>query len=161
MIISAALTEPTLLTLEPEPTAVVRHTGVTVSELPALFDAGYPAVVASGARLAGPALAIYYGDPMAVFDIEIGFPVSEPLAGPIGADPAVVPANLPDGQALALSHHGSYDTLPEGWGRLAAEAEARGLTPRGCFEVYVTAPTPDTDPATLRSDLYLLVTESV
>lgn len=156
MIISDALSEPTLLTIEPEPTAVVRHTGVTIGDLPALFDAAYPAVAASGAAPIGPAFAIYHGDPSKVFDIEIGFPVAEPLGSVPGA---VVPSTLPPGPALALSHQGSYDTLPAGWDRLMAEARSRGLTPLGWLEVYVTEPTPDLDPATLRSDLFLLVAE--
>ena len=157
MIIREPVTEPTAVTLEPVPTAVVRHRGVTVADLPALFDAAYPAIGASGAAIAGPAFAVYRGDPSARFDLEIGFPVTSPVAGPIAGPVTVEPSELPVGPSLTLSHLGSYDALHEGWGRLAGEAAAQGLVPRCFFEVYVTEPTPDTDPATLRTDLYLMV----
>lgn len=156
MITTQALTEPTLVTLDARPTAVIRHGAITVAELPAIFDAGYPAIAASGAVLAGPPFALYHGDPMAVFDLELGFPVSQPLASATPGDPAVLPATSPDGPALGLSHFGSYDSLPEGWDRLVAEAQRRGLAWHGFMEVYVTEPTPEADPATLRSNLFLL-----
>ncbi|MGC4154285.1 MAG: GyrI-like domain-containing protein [Propionicimonas sp.] len=158
MIINEPVPEPTLLTVAEEPTAVVRHTGVTVADLPALFDAGYPALAASGAPLSGPAFALYLGDPMAVFDLEIGFPVATPLPAAIPGAVTVEPGVLPSGPAFVLTHFGSYDTLGESWGRLAAEAAARGFVPSLSFELYVSDPTPQTDPATLRTDLFLLGT---
>lgn len=158
MFTSEPLTDPVPVTLEAVPTAVVRHSGVTVEDLPPLFDAGYPAIAASGAHLAGPAFALYRGDPQAAFDLELGFPVAEPLAGPVAGAVTVEPSELPAGPAWAVSHLGSYDSLPEGWGRLSAAAAAQGFRPSAFFEVYVTEPTPDTDPATLRTDLFLLGT---
>lgn len=157
MIITEAVPEPTLVSVEALPTAVVRHEGLTVADLPSVFDAAFPALGASGASLAGPAFAHYLGDPRGVFDLEIGFPVSEPLTSDIAGEPTIRPSTLPIGEALALTHVGSYDTLPESWERLSAAAQTQGLTPTGSLEVYVTMPTPDTDPATLRSDLFLLI----
>lgn len=157
MINTEPLTEPTLLTLDARPTAVIRHEGITVAELPPLFDAGYSAVAASGAALAGPPFALYHRAPMATFDLELGFPLSQPLASAVEGDPSVLPATLPAGRALALSHFGSYDSLSEGWDLLVAEAQRRGVATTGFMEVYVTEPTPGIDPATLRSDLYLLL----
>lgn len=157
MIISEALSEPTPVVLEPEPAVVTRQRDVTIPQLPALFDVGYRALAASGAALTGPAYALYRGDPSEVFDLEIGFPVSEPLPAPLPGEPTVMPSTLPAGPALAITHRGSYDTLPASWERLATEAAARGMTPVGWLEVYVTAPIPGADPATLRSDLFLLV----
>lgn len=55
-----AIPEPTVITLEPEATAVVRHAGVTVDQLPALFDAGYQAIQDSGTPLADPAFALLH-----------------------------------------------------------------------------------------------------
>lgn len=158
MMINEPLAEPILLTVADEPTVVIRHHGVTVADLPNLFDAGFTALAASGAALSGPPFAIYRGDPAAVFDMEIGFPVAAPLPAPVEGSVTVEPDTLPSGPALALSHIGSYDTLGESWGRLAAEAAARGFTPTLFFEVYVSDPTPETDPATLRTDLFLVGT---
>ncbi|MDQ7991147.1 MAG: GyrI-like domain-containing protein [Propionicimonas sp.] len=150
--------EPTLVVLATEPTAVVRHHGVTVSELAPLFDAGYPAIAASGAAVAGPAFALYLGDPQAAFDLELGFPVSQPLPAAVPGTVTVEGSSLPGGHAFTLSHVGAYDTLAEGWGRLAAAAAARGFRPTCFYEVYVTEPTAATDPATLRTDLFLVGT---
>lgn len=156
MIINEPVAEPILVTVAEEPTAVIHHTGVTVADLPALFDAGFSALAVSGAALSGPPFAIYRGDPMAVFDMEIGFPVAIPLEAAVPGAVTVEPGVLPSGPALTLTHLGPYDTLGESWGRLAAEAAARGFVPALFFELYISDPTPETDPATLRTDLFLL-----
>lgn len=156
MMIDEPLTEPTLVTVAQEPTAAIRHQSVTIADLPALFDAGFPALAASGAALSGPPFAIYHGDPMAVFDLQIGFPVSTPLTAPVPGAVTVEPGVLPSGPAWALTHVGPYDTLGQSWGRLAAAATAQGFVPGPFCEVYVSDPTPETDPATLRTDLFLL-----
>jgi len=150
------VTEPTLVSLDAVPTAVVRHHGVTMDALAPLFDQGYPAIAASGAALAGPAFALYLGDPATAFDFELGFPVAEPLPAPVPGAVTVEPSELPGGPAMTLSHVGSYDSLPQGWGRLWEAASAQGFTPTCFFEVYVSEPTPQTDPATLRTDLFLV-----
>lgn len=157
MIIIDPLPEPTVIALDAGPAAVIRHEGVTVADLPTLFDVGYQAIAASGAALAGPPFALYHGDPLDTLDLEMGFPLSHPLTSAVPGDPAVLPATVPAGRALALSHFGAYDSLPGGWDRLIVEAQRRGLTWDGFMEVYVTDPTPETDPATLRTDLFLLV----
>lgn len=157
MIISDALSQPAPITIRAEPTAVIRHAAVTIAELPGLFDTGYRTIAASGVSPAGPAFALYRGDPAGVFELELGFPVSQPLSGPVPGEPVVLPSTLPAGPALALTHWGSYDSLSGGWERLLTEARGRGLSPEGWLEVYVTEPTPDSDPAALRTDLLLLV----
>ena len=144
--------------LDPVPLAVVRHLGVTLADLRDLFDSGYGAIgalIGSGAVVpAGPALAIYHGDPSQDFDLELGFPVAEPLDAPLDAGGVeVVGATLPAGPALADTHLGSYDDLGQAWGRLMG---APGATPVGIsIEVYVTDPS--TDPDHLRTDLLLPV----
>ena len=151
------LTEPTLITLEACPSAVVKHSGVTMADLRPLFDNGFAAIATSGAAITGPAFAIYRGEPAGRFDLELGFPVSEPLAVPVAGEVTVEPSQPPAGRALAVSHLGAYDELPASWSRLGEEASRRGLEPTGWYEVYVTEPTPEVDPSTLRSDLFLLV----
>ena len=107
--------------------------------------------------MAGPAFAIYRGDPSATFDIELGFPVTEPLAHSVPGEVTVEPSTLPSGRALAVSHLGSYDGLGQTWGRLASAAGGRGLQPAYFFELYITEPSPEMDPATLRTDLFLVL----
>lgn len=148
----------TRVTLDPVPLAVVRHEGVSLDDLRDLFDAAYPAIgglLGSGALVpAGPALAVYHGDPQESFDIEIGFPVVEPPDSPITVgDLQVVAAALPAGPALVATHLGSYDGLGEAWDRLIQTANS---TPTGDWiEVYVSDPSDSA--ADLRTDLLMPV----
>lgn len=148
----------TRVTLDPVPLAVVRHEGVSLDELRDLFDAAYPAIGglfgSSVLVPAGPALAVYHGDPQESFDIEIGFPVVQPPSSPITVgDLQVIGAALPAGPALAATHLGSYDGLGEAWGRLTETAD---VTPTGDWiEVYVSDPSDS--PAALRTDLLMPV----
>lgn len=156
MISPEPLTTPTALTLEAAPTAVVRHRGVTMATLRPLFDSGFTALASSGAAIGGPAFAWYRGDTGGEFDLDIGFPLAEPLAQPVQGVETVEPSRLPSGSALVLSHLGAYGSLHESWGRLDEHARRHGLTPTGMLEVYVTQPSPELDPTTLRTDLFLL-----
>ena len=151
--------DPTVLEDVPvTTTAVVRHDDVTLADLPSLFDAGYQRVVAVtvalGVRLTGPALAVYEGDPAGTFSIEIGFPVERVF----DETDAVRPSTLPGGRLAVSTHVGPYDSLPGAWESLMAFVSAQGLRPGDRMgEVYVTEPSPTTDPATLRTDLYVPV----
>lgn len=142
--------------LPPVPTAVVRRSGVTMAGIREAFDAGFSLLGASGVTPCGPAFAVYRGDPAGVFDVEIGFPVT----GSVEDGAGVEAASLPSGPALALSHVGGYDGLAGAWGRLtAAVADGGRSVGRELIEVYVTQPTPEADPATLRTDLFVLLAD--
>jgi effector-binding domain-containing protein len=140
--------------------AVVRHDGVTLDALPGLFDTGYAAVArlfAEGTLTpTGPALAIYYGDPMGVFDLELGFPVTQSPSDPIAVDGAVVVGStLPAATAVVSSHVGPYDGLGSAWGTLVADAATLGHEPSGIWvEAYISDPV-GADPESLRTDLIL------
>lgn len=150
------------LELDAVPLAVIRHEGIRIADLRDVFDSGYAAIGAAfsaGTLIpAGPALAIYHGDPMGVFDLELGFPVQAPPSDPIatGDGAAIIAATLPSGQAVASSVFGSYDGLGAGWAGLVARAAEAGLHPRGAWiEVYVSDP--GVDPDELRTDLLMPV----
>lgn len=151
-----AIVEPTLVTLDPEPTAVVRHRGVRVEQLGALLDAGYQAVQDSGTQLADPAFAVYWGDPDDAFDLELGFRASSPVPDPQVGGLTVEQSVLPAGRAIALSHFGAYDELGSAWERVAEAASAVGLRPSCFCEIYVTDPDADPAPTSLRTDLLLI-----
>lgn len=150
------------LDLDPVPLAVIRHAGIRIADLPAAFDAGYAAIALlfDGDVLtpSGPAVAVYHGDPMGVFDLELGFPVSSPPADPLptATGGVVVASTLPPGPAVATTVHGSYDGLGAGWAALVERASAEGLSPRGIWiEAYVSDP--DSAPEDLRTDLIMPV----
>ncbi len=141
-------TEPTVVEL-PAGVLVVKsfHQGLTIADLPRVFDAGYSALAA--AQPIGPGYALYFGDPMATFGLEIGFPVA--------ADPEIEGLEVSEylsGPALALTHRGSYESMGQTWGRLAEAFLARGGTMSRSLELYVTDPSA-TATDDLRTDLFL------
>lgn len=153
MIIDAPLPEPTEIVLDALPLAVLSHQTVGLDDLGTIFDEGFATLASSGLPLAGPAVAIYRGDPATSFDLELGFPVAEELTEV--TQTGVRPSALPSGTALALSHIGPYDDLGAAWERLVTAALQRGAVPAAMIEIYVTEPGPQSDPATLRTDLVI------
>lgn len=147
------------IVLQATPLAVIRHDGIRLADLRDAFDRGYTAIgelFQSGELVpTGPALAIYYGDPMDEFDLELGFPVADAPAAPITRGDLVVRASqLPAGPAVAATHVGPYDGLGAAWGELvsAAEAEPTGIS----IESYVGDPG-SAAPDELRTDLIMPV----
>lgn len=152
-----------MLTVPTVPTAVVRAQGVPMATISGLFDAvfstAFPEAFGQGLIPAGSAFALYtsIGDaPEGEADVEIGFPLAQPLAEPIDTgDMTVVASELPAGEVAVVSHLGSFDGLGQAWGRLMGEIGGMGRAPGTPFwEAYVTEPAPDMDPATLRTDLF-------
>lgn len=153
------------------PTAVVRVTGVPMSELAEVFDSVFgtvlPRAFEAGLVPAGPPVALYTDaveGPDSVVDLEIGFPLRAPLAEQVGTelieadDRRVVASELPAGDIAVTSHVGPYDDLGRAWGEFMGEIAGTGRASGLPFwESYVTEPSPDTDPATLRTDLFCAV----
>lgn len=145
--------EPELVTLEEAPTAVIRGT-VPMDRLGTFFDGAFGrlprAITEQGARVVGPAFARYFGPPGDTVELEVGFPTDRP----VDDSGDVVASSLPAGRAARLVHEGSYDGLSASWERLGTWVQQQGLVGDGAFwEVYVTEPSPDMDPAELRTEL--------
>ena len=134
-------------------TAVIRSV-VPLAELTDFFDRSFSTLAAvisaQNVALTGPAFALYHGAPGETADLEVGFPTAqriEPIEG-------VEVGSLPAGRVARLVHHGSYDELSSSWERLARWMRDERLEPAAFFwEVYVTEPSPDMDPADLRTEL--------
>ncbi|KJL46060.1 Bacterial transcription activator, effector binding domain [Microbacterium hydrocarbonoxydans] len=141
------------------PLAVIRHEQITLADLRDAFDGGYRAIselFADGRLIhAGPALAVYYGNPMGTFDLELGFPVASAPAEAIESNGLPVTASvLPAGPATATSVFGSYEGLGAAWQGLLQRTLAEGHSSRGIMiEIYVSDPTEA--PEALRTDLVL------
>jgi effector-binding domain-containing protein len=134
-------------------TAVIAAT-ITPDEIVAFFDRSYGRIAevlaGQGVAATGPAFARYHGPPGERIDLEVGFPV----AAAIAPDGDVVPGELPTGRTARLVHAGGFDGLGGSWERLQGWIEAEGLRASGdLWEVYVTEPSPDMDPAELRTEL--------
>lgn len=144
-------------------TAVVKASGVPMSDMPGLFDSvfgtAFPALFATGIIPAGPPFAMYHTvpeGPETLLDLELGFPVHSRLDESVDAgEHEIVASTLPGGTLAVVSHLGSYDGLGDAWGGLMGEIAGSGRAPLLPFwEIYVTEPVPDMDPATLRTDLF-------
>lgn len=151
------------LTLAEVPLVVVRHTGVRLSDLRDLFDRSFRAIGAAASagdlQPTGPAVAIYDGDPADVFDLALGLPVAQLPSGTLERDGVeIVGHHLAAGAYAALSHVGFYEELTGAWERLVDGVTEGGARPAGVWvEVYVSQPTPESDPATMRTDLLVPV----
>lgn len=146
------------------PTLVVQAHDYPMDQMPALFDSTfrtlYPALAERGVDPAGAAFSLHHRMPSESADLEVGVPVATALTEPITVgDVVLTPSTLPAGTVATTSYHGPYEGLGEAWGAfMNAIAEAGREPVFPLWEVYVTQPTPDTDPATLRTDLFTLVT---
>lgn len=137
-------------------TVVVRSGDLPVEGMIPFFDESFSAIGAAlGAqevRVTGPAFARYLRPMAATADLEVGLPV----ASPIRPDGVVEPGELPAVRVVRTVHAGSYDGLSHAWERLTDWVAAQGLRPHpgaGVWEVYLTEPTPEMDPADLRTEL--------
>ena len=149
--------EPELVDVDGATTAVVRGI-VPLTELAGFFDHAFQALGAAmaeqGVEILGPAFALYRGQPTDHADLEAGF-VTSATVEPIGD---VDVGALPGGRVARVVHEGSFDDLGASWANLASWIAAEGLTPGPTlWEVYVTEPSPDMDPADLRTELNWIV----
>jgi effector-binding domain-containing protein len=150
-----ATPQPEVTTIPEADTAVVRAV-VPTGELPSFFDRSFSALGAAmtqlGATPSGPAFAYYLRPPEVTSELEVGFPVD----GAVERSGDVVPSRLPGGRVATVVHQGGYHGLGESWRRLQEWVAQQGLTTApGFWEVYLTEPTPDGDPAANRTALYL------
>ena len=153
------LEDPQIITREAVPTAVVRAENLPMADLPTFYDGAYgtvsEALAAQGARPTGAAFGLYLVPPSETFTLEAGFPVSAPIT----SEGEVHASQLPAGEVVRATHAGGYDGLPDSWGALMAWVGEQGRTPGLLWEVYVTDPSPEMDPATLRTDLFVQLTD--
>lgn len=145
-------------------TAVVSQQDYPMHAMPALMDGTFSHLAAAlaevGVHPIGPAFALHHRAPVSTADLEVGFPVDAPLTQtltlPSGYE--VTGSRIPAGRVGWTSHLGGYGGLAEAWGAFtAALGEAGEQMAHPFWEFYVTEPTPETDPATLRTDLFSLL----
>jgi effector-binding domain-containing protein len=149
----ATRNEPELTDVAEVTTAVVADV-VEMSHMSAFFDQAFSTlahVLASqGIEPIGPAFALHRRPVTDTADLEVGFPTQRPVL----ADGPVHSGSLPAGPVARFVHHGSFDGLPGAWQRLESWIGEQGLTPGDAmWEVYLTEPSPDMDPADLQTEL--------
>ena len=147
------LEEPRIVTLDPVTTAAVRA-AVRMEALRTFFDNSFSLLFATlgeqQAEPAGAPYARYRGEPTETVDVEVGIPVGAAITG----DGDVRPSELPGGEVVTATHVGPYDGLGDSYRRLAGWIGEQGRTPSSSmWEVYLTEPGPDVDPAGLRTQI--------
>lgn len=147
-------------------TVVHKLTDHPMSEMPAVFDATFQVLFSElanrGITPTGPAFSLHYRLPTETATFEVGVPVDRALDNEFtaGAGVTLTPSTLPAGKVARVSRLGGYEGLGPAWGDFIESVTAAAETPDLPFwEVYITEPTPDTDPATLRTDLYTRIVE--
>ncbi|HEY6533065.1 MAG TPA: GyrI-like domain-containing protein, partial [Acidimicrobiales bacterium] len=152
------LPQPEIVEVVPVTTAVVRAE-VAMAEMQAFFDRTFTTLgevlATDDAGPTGAAFALYHRPLTDSAQLEVGFPTDRPVQPRDGVEVGA----LPGGRVARLVHEGGFDGLGASWERLVGWAEEQGLTLGPDFwEVYVTEPSPDMDPADLRTELNWTIT---
>jgi len=154
--------EVAYLDAEEFPTVVNIAHDHPMTEMAPLFDATFEAIFpmlgTQGLRPVGPPFSLHHRMPTDTVDFEVGIAVDQPLPEAQGTEGGMTltPSVLPAGRIAVLSHIGPYEELAEAWSGFMDEVVAAGHEPDFPFwEVYVSNPRPDLDPATLRTDLVI------
>jgi effector-binding domain-containing protein len=133
-------------------TAVI-HLTVPQSEIQNVMGPGIgevmAAVAAQGLVPAGPWFTHHLRMDPDTFDFEVGVPVNSPVVA-VGR---VKPSQLPAARVARTVYHGPYEGLGAAWGEFEAWIRANGhKSAADLWEVYVTDPSADPDPATWRTE---------
>ncbi|MEV0108033.1 GyrI-like domain-containing protein [Nocardia sp. NPDC050799] len=150
--------EPELLEIAETITAMVGGR-VAPAQTISFFDTSFgilpPAIAAQKAVITGPALSCWGDASAEATELEVGFPVDRRIS----PDGDVVPGVLPAGEVARVVHYGAFDALGVTWNRLHGWIMEQGLVPGADrWEVYLTEPNPQMDPADLRTELNWSVT---
>jgi effector-binding domain-containing protein len=144
---------PSIVTLEPQVTAIVREE-LRMDSMAPFFDRAYTTLTAElgrqGVAITAPAFAFYFSPPGETVDVGAGFPTDRAIesAG------EVVPHTLPGGLAARYTHAGAYERLPQAYERLIGWMTEHGHAPGTVmWEIYVTEPSPEADPESMITEL--------
>jgi effector-binding domain-containing protein len=148
-----SINEPEVVTVKPAITASIRDV-VAVDDLASFFDTSFSTIAgviaAQRVTVTGPAFALYHDHPSTITDVEVGFTTNRAI------EPAssVCAGSLPGGRVARAVHAGSYDDLTTAWEQLATWMSEHGHGFGMPFwEVYLTEPTANMNPADLRTEL--------
>lgn len=135
--------QPSLPTLCVKARTPVKDIGAVIGSA---FGEIMKTISARGATPIGMPYVAYRNLDMSDLDLEIGFPVSKPVAG----EGRVEPGKLPGGAWASTMHVGPYSEVGPAWADLQAFIAAQGKTasPVG-YEFYLDGP--DTPPDRIRT----------
>lgn len=161
---SAPITITETLEVSAVPTVVVVYEDYAMANMNTAFDSAFqalfPAMAQAGVNPVGPPFSLYHRMPTDSVTFEVGVPVDRALDQELSTESGltVKPSILPAGRIARFSHIGSFDGLGVAWAAFMEDIATSGNAPSLPFwEVYMTEPSPEADPATMRTDLYTLL----
>jgi AraC family transcriptional regulator len=148
---------PQLRTLPAQPAAVVRQTTTPAElagDLGQLLERVLQHAISAGAAPAGPPFTRYLRMDDHSVEIETGFPLDRAVPGGDGVQAVELPAT----DAVVARHIGPYDQLPATYAAATTFAGQLGRSPSEApWEVYLTDPGEQPDPARWVTEVYLPV----
>lgn len=131
------------------------RTRTSVDKLPEVMGATYGKLMGylgeHGVYPASAPFAAYYNMDMQDLDVEMGFPVAQPLPE---RDP-IQPGEIPAGRAAVTVHTGPYEDFGKAYDALQQFMDEQGVEGTGvAYEFYLNDPT-DTPPSELQTQIVL------
>ncbi len=147
------LDDPTILQTKAQKAAVI-HLTIPREKIQEEMRPGFNELMstlkAQGITPAGPWFSHHFRMDPAVFDFEIGVPVSSEVA-PAGR---VQPGELPAATVARTTYRGGYDGLGSAWGEFDAWLKKNGHdASEDLWEVYTAGPETGNDPSLYRTEL--------
>lgn len=129
------------MTEESEQPVLSVRTRTAVANLPQELGKAYGAVMSYlaeiGEQASGMPFAAYYNMDMENLDVEMGFPISKPMAG----KGDVKQSSIPAGKQASCMHKGPYDKMAPAYEAMTKWIADNGYTPTGvCYEFYFNSP---------------------
>jgi effector-binding domain-containing protein len=107
-------------------------------------------LAAQNITVAGPMFSHHFRMDPAVFDFEVGVPITKPVS-PSGR---VMMSQLPSAKVARTVYRGPYEGLGPAWEEFMAWIAAEGHEPGpDLWEIYMSGPESDPDPTTYRTEL--------
>ena len=136
----------------PQPTLSIR-TRTPVDNLPQLLGESYGKIAAYLAELGfqpgGAPFAAYFNMDMQDLDVEIGFPVADPVPG----KDDIQASQVPGGKLAFALHTGLYGEIGPAYEALTQFAKEQGYEPTGVsYEFYLNDPQ-ETSPGQLQTQI--------
>jgi effector-binding domain-containing protein len=145
---------PAITTTAEQPTAVI-HLTIPRAEIqkemgPAHREL-FSTLAAQGITPAGPWFSHHLRIDPAMWDFEVGVPVSTPVT-PAGR---VTGSRLPASRVARTVYRGGYEGIGAAWAEFGAWITREGLKPaENLWEIYAAGPESGADPAGWRTELY-------
>jgi effector-binding domain-containing protein len=123
-----------------QPVLLIRVT-TAVGNLPQEIGKAYGAIAQYMAEIGQPAqeapYTAYFNMDMEHLDVEMGFPVAQPLPG----KGEIKAGSIPAGKQASCVYHGPYSGMGPAYEALTAKVNESGYTPTGVYyEFYYNAP---------------------